>query len=287
MLLQTNTDAATEGATWVADLTQGAVAWATEKGPSVIGVIVALFIAWVIAGMVKRAMIRGFEKSNFDKTLGKFFANMARYLILIAALLGCLGVFGVDTTSFAAVIGAAGLAIGLAFQGTLANFAAGIMLLVFRPFKVDDLVEVGGIIGVVQEIELFTVELQTPNNEKIIVPNSTVFGATIKNYTHHGTRRIDIDVGCDYSADIDETRKVLEKAISDLEFAVDEPAPDIFLKGLGGSSVDWVVRGHCKNEVYWDLHQELVRKTKYALDEAGIGIPFPQMDVHLDGSLGE
>ncbi len=259
--------------------------WTQNTAPSVVGVLVALFFAWIIAGVVRRGMLRGFERANFDKTLAKFFSNVARYLILLAALLGCLGVFGIDTTSFAAVIGAAGLAIGLAFQGTLANFAAGIMLLVFRPFKVDDLVEVGGTTGVVQEIELFTTELQTPHNEKIIMPNSAIFGATIKNYTHHGSRRIDIDVGCDYGADIDETRRVLEGAIAGLEHALEEPAPDIFLKGLGASSVDWVVRAHCDNAHYWDLHQELVRATKIALDGAGIGIPFPQMDVHLDGAL--
>jgi len=259
--------------------------WAKSTAPSVIGVIVALFVAWIVAGAVRRTLARGFERTKFDKTLARFFSNLARYLILIAALLGCLGVFGIDTTSFAAVIGAAGLAIGLAFQGTLANFAAGIMLLIFRPFKVDDLVEIGGVTGHVQEIELFTTELMTALNEKLILPNSEIFGSTIKNYTHHNSRRIDIDVGCDYSADIDATREVLEKAISDLEHALTEPAPSIFLKGLGGSSVDWVVRAHCENGAYWDLHQELVRATKYALDGAGIGIPYPQMDVHLDGSL--
>lgn len=259
--------------------------WTQEKAPAVIGVLVALFAAWVVAGMVKRGMIRAFEKTKFDKTLAKFFSNLARYGILIGAGLGCLGVFGVDTTSFAAVIGAAGLAVGLAFQGTLANFSAGVMLLVFRPFKVDDLVEVGGTMGVVHEIELFTTELVTAQNVKIIMPNSSIFGTTIKNYTHHGTRRIDIDVGAEYSADIDETRKVLEKAVSKLENAVAEPAPDVFLKGLGGSSVDWVIRAHCTNDKYWALHQELVRAAKVSLDEAGIGIPFPQMDVHLDGAL--
>ena len=264
-----------------------ALNWTQEKAPAVIGVLVALFVAWIIAGMVKRGMIRGFEKAKFDKTLGKFFANAARWLILIAALLGCLGVFGVDTTSFAAVIGAAGLAIGLAFQGTLANFAAGVMLLVFRPFKVDDLVQIGGTTGVVVEIELFTTELCTPHNLKVIIPNSSIFGATITNYTHHGSRRIDIDVGADYSADIDETRKVLEAAVAKLENALEEPAPDVFLKGLGGSSVDWVVRAHCTNDKYWDLHQELVRAAKVSLDAAGIGIPFPQMDVHIDGAIGK
>ncbi len=259
--------------------------WAVEHLPSVVGVLIALFIAWIIAGMVRRGMLAAFDRTGFDKTLAKFFSNVARYLILLAAVLGCLGVFGVDTTSFAAVIGAAGLAIGLAFQGTLANFAAGVMLLVFRPFKVDEFVDIAGTLGTVVEIELFTTELVTPHNEKLIIPNGSIFGAIIKNYSHHPHRRIDIDVGADYSADIDETRKVLEKGLTKLEFALEEPPPQVFLKGLGGSSVDWQVRAFCKQEHYWDLHQELVRAAKYSLDEAGIGIPFPQMDVHLDGAL--
>ena len=134
-------------------------------------------------------------------------------------------------------------------------------------------------------IELFTVELLTPNNLKIIMPNSSIFGSKIVNITHHGSRRIDVDVGVEYAADIDETRRVLEEALSKLENALEEPPPEVFLKGLGASSVDWVVRAHAKNESYWALHQELVRAAKKSLDQAGIGIPFPQMDVHLDGAL--
>jgi len=264
-----------------------AAEWVVQKGPAVVGVLVALFVAWIVAGAVKRSMLAAFEKASFDATLAKFFSNIVRYLILIAAVLGCLGVFGVDTTSFAAVIGAAGLAIGLAFQGTLANFSAGVMLLIFRPFKVDDFVSAGGELGTVVEIELFTTELKTPQNVKIVVPNSAIFGGVIKNYMGNDVRRVDVDVGCDYGADVDETRKVLEAVMSNLEHAVAEPPPQVFLKGLGGSSVDWQMRAFTTNDLYWDLHQELVRGTKYALDEAGIGIPFPQMDVHLDGALSK
>jgi len=264
-----------------------AAQWVVQKGPAVIGVLIALFVAWIVAGVVKRNMMRGFDRANFDKTLAKFLSNMARYLILLGAVLGCLGVFGVDTTSFAAVIGAAGLALGLAFQGTLSNFAAGVMLLVFRPFKVDDFVEVGGTMGTVLEIELFTTELRTVQNVKIVMPNSEIFNTTIKNYTEPGHRRVDVDVGCDYSADIDETRAVLEKAIASVEHVMEEPPPQVFLKGLGGSSVDWVLRVWATNENYWVVHEATVRAAKVHLDEAGIGIPFPQMDVHLDGALSK
>jgi small conductance mechanosensitive channel len=251
-------------------------------GVSIVGVLVALFIAWMIAGGVKRWMLRGFTAAKFDPTLGKFFANLARWGILIAAVLGCLGVFGVDTTSFAAVIGAAGLAIGLAFQGTLANFSAGVMLLVFRPFKVGDVVTTAGVTAQVVEIELFTTELRTPNAVRIIVPNSSIFGANIENFTHYGDRRADVNVGCEYSADIDETRAVLEKAIANIEGAVTDPAPQVYLMDLGGSSVDWQLRCYCAPADFFAVRERMVRAAKYALDEAGIGIPFPQMDVHLD-----
>jgi len=222
------------------------------------------------------------EARKFDPTLTRFFANMARYAILVGVGLGCMGVFGIETTSFAAIIGAAGLAVGLAFQGTLSSFSAGIMLLVFRPFKVGDVVAAGGVTGVVEEIELFTTEFKTPDNRKVIVPNSAIFGSTIENITHHPTRRVDISVGCEYSAEIDKCRDVLESMTKTLPKVLPEPAPQVFLKELGSSSVDWQVRVWCKTEDYWDVWQATTRATKMALDAAGIGIPFPQMDVHLD-----
>ncbi|MEC7521567.1 MAG: mechanosensitive ion channel domain-containing protein [Myxococcota bacterium] len=267
------------------NLGSGTMELITTYGVRVVGVLAALFVAWVVAGWVRRLMMRGFQKSNFDPTLSKFFSNMARYALLTFAVLGCLGVFGIETSSFAAVIAAAGLAIGLAFQGTLSNFSAGVMLLIFRPFKVGEVVNVSGVTGSVEEIDLFTTELKTPDAKRIILPNSSVFGATITNFTHHEHRRVDVAVGTDYGADIDETRKILEMAARKVPGTTPELEPQVFLSSLGASSVDWQLRVWCKPEDYWTVWEATVREAKIALDGASIGIPFPQMDLHLDSAV--
>ena len=259
-------------------LEEHAVPWAMK----IVGALVALFIGWLVAGWAGRRVRAVVKRRNLDATLGHFFANVARWLILVAVVLGVLGVFGIETSTFAAVIGASALAVGLAFQGTLSNFAAGVMLLVFRPFKVDDYVEIGDESGVVREIELFTTELKTPDGKKKIVPNSKVWGDVITNYSAYPQRRVDVDVGVDYSASVGEVRAILERVAANVEGGLDDPAPMAFLKGLGGSSVDWQVRVWCKTEDYWTIHQRVVDDVKAALDAEGIGIPFPQMDVHLD-----
>ena len=253
-----------------------------EYGPKVVGVLLALFVAWIIAGWAERGVRKTLERREFDATLTRFFAKLARYVILIGVVLGCLGVFGIQTASFAAVLAAAGFAIGLAFQGTLGNFSAGVMLLVFRPFKVGDFVEVNGETGTCEHIDLFTCEFRTLDNKKLIIPNGAVFGSTITNYTGYDTRRVDVDVGAEYSADIDATRAALEKAAAQIPGTIKDPAPQVFLKALGGSSVDWQVRVWCKTEDYWNVWQATTQACKASLDEAGIGIPFPQQDVHLD-----
>lgn len=258
---------------------------AMEYAPKVLGVLLALFVAWIIAGWAGRLVRKGLEKREFDSTLTRFFANMTRYLILIAAVLGCLGVFGIQTASFAAVLAAAGFAIGMAFQGTLGNFSAGVMLLVFRPFKIGDLVKVADVLGICEQIDLFTCEFKTLDNRKLVIPNGEVFGKTIDNYTGYDLRRVDVDVGCEYSADIDKTRTVLEAAIQTVRGMLKDPSPQVFLAGLGASSVDWQMRVWCKTEDYWDVYQATIRTTKKALDDAGIGIPFPQTDVHFDDEV--
>jgi len=259
----------------------------TSYGMKVIGVIVVMFIAWIIAGFAGRATTKALGKASIDLTLSKFFAKMVRWAILLMAVLGCLGLFGVDVTSFAVVLGAAGFAIGMAFQGSLSNFAAGVMLLVFRPFTVGDVVRVAGETGKINEIELFTTTMDTPDNRRLILPNSTIFGAVIENVTHHPTRRVDVAVGTDYSADLDQTREILTKAAQSVEGILNDPAPVIYLSELGGSSIDWAVRVWASTDDYWAVKEALTRAIKIDLDKANIGIPYPQMDVHLDGKLAE
>lgn len=255
-------------------------------GIRIVGVLVALLVAWVFAGWVQRSINKSLA-SRLDPSLTKFFASLVRYAIIAGAVVGCLGVFGIQTASFAAVIAAAGLAIGLAFQGTLSNFSAGVMLLVFRPFKVGDLVNISGIVGVVEEIDLFTSAINTPDNRKIIIPNGSIVSNVIENLNAQDRRRVDVAVGVDYSADVDEVRKILEKCVEEVPNILEDPKPQIFLAELGASSVDWQVRLWCEPSNYWDVHQAGIRAVKIALDEAGISIPFPQQDVHLDTDVVE
>ncbi|NBC16447.1 MAG: mechanosensitive ion channel [Bacteroidetes bacterium] len=259
----------------------------TQYAVKIGGAILFLLIAWIIAGAVGRFTRRSLEKSKLDLTLTKFFGNLAKYVVLIMALVACLGIFGIETTSFAAVIGAAGLAIGLAFQGTLGNFSAGIMLLVFRPFKVGDVVNVNGTTAKVTEIELFTTLLDTPDNRRIIMPNGSIFGNTIENITHHPTRRVDVAVGTDYGASLKEARDVMMRVAENVEGGLSDPAPQVYLQELGGSSINWAVRVWANTPDYWAVRERLTQEVKEALDEAGIGIPFPQMDVHFDPDVSD
>jgi small conductance mechanosensitive channel len=269
---------ATAAAASVETTVQAAVPYALKA----LGALVFLIVARMIAGWVGNSIRRVLDARRFDTTLTRFFSALARTLVLVAATLGVLGMFGVETTSFAAIIGAAGLAVGLAFQGTLGSFASGVLLLTFRPFKVGDYVETGGSSGTVDEIELFTTALMTVDNKKIIIPNSAVTSNTITNYSAMPTRRVDVAVGTAYAADVDATRAVLESVVAKLEKRLDTPDSQVFLAGLGASSIDWTLRVWAKSADYWDVHQQIVRDVKVALDEAGIGIPFPQLDVHLD-----
>ncbi len=211
-------------------------------GVPLLTVLVIIFIALIIASWVSRVVKGSCAKAKLDETLSRFLAKVARWAVMLIAALFCLGKFGIDVSSFAVILGAAGLAIGLAFQGTLANIAAGVMLLIFRPFKVDDVVSVGGETGKVNEIELFTTTMDTPDNRRIIIPNGSIFGSTILNITHHPTRRVDVAVGVDYSADIDKVRSVLEQAAQNVPDTLSDPAPAIVLVwgvvgGLAGPRV--------------------------------------------------
>lgn len=264
-------------------LDQNLIGLLTTYGVRAVGVVVLLIAAWIIAAWVKRGVLKAATTGRLDGTLAKFFANIARYLVLIAAVLTALSVFGVETTSFAAVLGAGGLAVGLALQGSLSNFAAGVMLLAFRPFKAGDVVNVAGNVGTVDEIELFTTKLITPDNRLLIIPNGSIWTGTIENLTALDTRRVDVAVGVEYGADHEKVRATLEKAAASLGLSTD-PGFAVVMTGLGASSVDWVVRLWAPTPDYWTVKEKLTDAVKRHLDEAGIGIPFPQMDVHFDGA---
>ncbi|MDA3962241.1 MAG: mechanosensitive ion channel [Planctomycetota bacterium] len=263
------------------DLDQ-AITLAQTYGIEALKVLVILVVAWLIAGWCGRATSRGLRKARVEETLALFFGKIARWGILILAVLACLQRFGVNTTSFAAVIAAAGFAIGLAFQGTLSNFSAGVMLLIFRPFKVEDFIEVSGETGTVREIDLFTTEIDTVDNRRIVIPNSRIFGEVIKNYNHNPERRVDILVGVHYKEDIDQTREVLMNAAKTVANRIEARAIDIILAELNASSVDWKVRIWTQPANYWQVREDALVACKKALDAAGLVIPYPQMDVHLD-----
>ncbi|TWT85426.1 Small-conductance mechanosensitive channel [Posidoniimonas polymericola] len=244
--------------------------------------LIVFYIAWTLAGWLSMLVDRALGRLRFDVTLTKFLSRLARWLVLLLAGLMSLSYFGVETTSFAALIGAAGLAVGLAFQGTLSNFAAGAMLLLFRPFKVGDAVNVAGQLGVIDEISIFTTSMDTFDHKRIIIPNGEIFGSVIENITYHSYRRVDGDVGVSYSADIDQTRAVLEQVAAGIEGVYPGKDPAVVLQGLGASSVDWTVRVWAPTADFLALKQQLLRDIKVALDREGIEIPFPQLDVHID-----
>jgi small conductance mechanosensitive channel len=252
-----------------------------------IAFVLILVVGRYLARWVRDLIRGGLDKPRVDRTLTKFAGNFAYYGIFILAIFAGLETLGVETASFVAVLAAAGFAVGLALQGTLANFAAGVMLLVFRPFSVDDYVDIAGETGFVKEIQLFFTRLRTRENRLIIVPNGDIFGATIENIFAHDKIRVDCDVGTDYPADIDATREVLLEAARSVEGRLEDEGVQAALVELGGSSINWQVRVWAEPDDYFRLKQELTRQVKYHLDEAGIGIPYPQMDVHLDELNGE
>jgi small conductance mechanosensitive channel len=252
-------------------------------GPKVIGALIVLFLGWMVAGWVSRLTYRSLKLARIDETLSRFMTKFSWWSVLVLAVVVCLSIFKVETTSFAAAIGAVGFAIGLAFQGALSNFASGIMLLVFRPYKVGDVIVVGGQTGKVDEIDLLTTTLDTPDNRRILIPNASIFGSTIENTSYHHTRRVDVTVGASYSADIDQTYEILMRAVCAIPGILSEPAPEVVLLELADSSVNWSVRGWTTTADFGVVKQRTLRAVKLALDRANIEIPFPQMDVNLRG----
>ena len=242
--------------------------------------IVGKYLVGVITRLVKKLM----EKAHMDKILVNFIGSIIKTVLFLFVVIAALDQLGVNTTSLIALIGAAGLAIGLALQGSLQNLASGVMLIVFRPFKDGDFVEAGGTMGVVEEIGIFTTKMRTGDNKEVIVPNGQIFGGIITNYSKRDTRRVDMVFGIGYGDDIRKAKEVITSIIEADERILKDPAPLIAVGELADSSVNFNVRPWVKSGDYWSVYFDLNEKIKMAFDDNGISIPFPQMDVHIEKS---
>jgi len=253
----------------------------TTYGIKIIGAIIILILGRIAAGIGRKIVKRILEKSKTDPAIVSFVGSMIYFLILIFAVLAALAKFGIQTASFVAILGAAGFAIGFALQGSLANFAAGVLILVLRPFKIGDFIDGAGVAGTVKDIQLFTTVLATPDNIKIMVPNGKLFGDTIKNISAFDTRRVDLVIGIGYTSDIQKAYDVMMNLIKEDTRILSDPPATIAVSELADSSVNFVVRPWVKKEDYWGVKFDLTRKIKEAFDENGIEIPFPQQVVHM------
>lgn len=244
-------------------------------GPKVIGAILIYIIgSWVIKKLIG-GLRRVMEKSNYEESLKRFLMRLLTWALRILLILVVVDQLGVDVTTFAAVIAAAGLAVGLALQGSLSNFAGGVLILVFKPYKIGDLIEAQGTIGTVRLIDIFTTKLATPQNKLAIVPNGAMANGNIINYTALGQIRVDTVIGVDYASDIAQTKKVLMEVLTSNPKVLKEPAPTVNVMELADSSVNFAVRPYCKPEDYWQVYFDTYEGCKLALDAAGIEIPYP------------
>jgi len=268
------------------DVAQELLTLLSSWGLQVLGAVAVLLVGRLVARGMRRAARRGLERARTDATLVPFLSGLVYYLVMAVVLIAVLGLFGIETTSLVAVLGAAGLAIGLALQGTLSNFSAGVMLLIFRPFLKGDFVDVGGTKGTVQEIGIFTTVLTTPDNVRITVPNAAIYGAIIYNYSAHETRRNDLVIGVGYSDDLATAEETIRRVLAADSRVLKEPEPVVAVSELGDSSVNFVVRPWCKTADYWALRFDLTRRIKEELESAGCSIPFPQRDVHIINGAG-
>lgn len=255
---------------------------AVKYGLDLVGAIAILTVGWIVANWARRSVLRALHKTtSVDVTLKPFFASTVRYFILIMVLIAVLAQFGIQTASIIAMLGAAGLAIGLALQGTLQNIAAGIMLLFLRPFRSGEYIDAEGISGTIDEIGLFTTKLRTADGVYVETPNSMLWNRSIVNYNRLPTRRLDVLVGISYSDDIDKAQSALMELMEKDSRVLDDPAPQTMVMALADSSVNINLRCWTKTGDYWGLRFDLTKAVKQRLDKEGISIPFPQRDVHL------
>jgi small conductance mechanosensitive channel len=241
--------------------------------------LIAAILIWIFGSWAVRIILKGLtktmEKRDYDLSLKKFLTNLIRWGLKIVLIIVVLGTVGIETTSFAALLASVGLAIGLALQGSLGNFAGGVLIMIFKPFKIGDLIEAQGQMGVVKEIEIFTTKLTGLSNKEIIIPNGSLSNGNIVNYTTEGTRRVDLIFGVSYDSDIKKTKEVLMTILTSHPKVLKEPAPSVNLLELADSSINFAVRPWCASADYWAVYFELTEQTKEALDAAGIEIPYP------------
>ena len=270
-----------ESVTQIESLTLKAYELGLEYAPKLALAIITLLIGlWIISGIIKLTKV-SMEKSKVDPTLIPFMASLVSWTLKVLLFISVASMIGVATTSFIAVLGAAGLAIGLALQGSLANFAGGVLVMIFKPYKVGDLIETQGHLGVVKEVQIFNTILLSPQSKRIIIPNGATSNGSVVNYTVEGKIRVDLSVGVSYDADLDKTKSVLMAVLESHDKVMKDPAPFVGVSEMADSSVNFAVRPHCLPEHYWDVYFDINEAMKKALDENAITIPFPQRDVHL------
>lgn len=257
---------------------QGAlIAW----GPMLLSTIVVLVVGWWIAKLLTGLTRCLMTRANVDDTLTSFLCNIVYFGLMALVVITALSQVGVNTTSFAAIIAAAGLAVGFALQGSLGNFAAGVMLIGFRPFKAGDFIEAGGVSGIVEEIQVFATRIRTGDNKEVTVPNGQITGGSIVNYSAKDTRRIDLTFGIGYDDDIAKAKNVIQRVLDSDERVLGEPAPTVAVVELADSSVNIAVRPWVKTGDYWPVYFDVVERIKIEFDRENISIPYPQSDVHL------
>ena len=262
-------------------LNQLIMSYGADFGVKILAAIATFVVGRIIVRILMSGVNRIMEKTEFDELLERFVATIIRALLNIFVILATLQVLGFELTSVIAVLGAASLAVGLALQGSLSNFAAGVLIIMFRPYRNGDYIEAAGEGGSVEEVTMFNTILCTPDNRKIILPNSNVTSGSIINYSSHPTRRIDLTIGVGYGDDLKKTTQVLEDIIAADERILADPAPTVAVAELADSSVNFVVRPWVKTSDYWPTRFDLTQRIKERLDEEGISIPFPQRDLHI------
>lgn len=263
------------------DITARFWEWGAEYGLKIVGAIALLIIGRIVIGILTGVVRRLTKRANTDQTLARFIVSLTKIALLTFLFIAVLGTLGVETASFIAVVGAAGLAIGFALQGSLANFASGVMLIIFRPFKAGDYVEAGGTSGSVEAIQIFNTIMKTPDNKKVIVPNSKITSDTITNFSAMDTRRLDLVFGIGYNDDIKKAKATLERLLGEESRVLKDPAPTVAVLELADSSVNFAVRPWVKTSDYWGVYFDITEKVKLTFDAEGISIPFPQQDVHM------